>query len=123
MFGLGVPELIFIFLLALILFGPKRLPEVGKMLGKGMGEFRKASTDLQRALNAEVAVKDEVEKELKDTADAILGRTEANRTLDSNSETSTTKKPATSVARGTQLHSAEPDSHQDQDSSQPEESD
>jgi len=56
MFGLGVPELIFILLLALLIFGPKRLPEIGRTLGKGMSEFRKASNELTRTLNAELAL-------------------------------------------------------------------
>jgi sec-independent protein translocase protein TatA len=56
MFGLGVPELIFIFLLALLIFGPKKLPEIGRTLGKGMAEFRKASNELTRTLNAEIAL-------------------------------------------------------------------
>jgi sec-independent protein translocase protein TatA len=56
MFGIGVPELIFIFLLALLIFGPKKLPEIGRTLGRGMAEFRKASTELTRTLNAEIAL-------------------------------------------------------------------
>lgn len=56
MFGLGVPELIFIMLLALLIFGPKRLPEIGRTLGRGMSEFRKASTDLKRTINVELAL-------------------------------------------------------------------
>jgi len=59
MFGLGAPELIFILLLALLIFGPKKLPQIGRTLGRGMAEFRKASTELQRAINLEI---DEVEK-------------------------------------------------------------
>lgn len=56
MFGLGVPEVIFILVIALLLFGPKKLPEVGRVIGRGLGEFRKASTELQRAINTEIAV-------------------------------------------------------------------
>lgn len=56
MFGLGVPELIFILVLALLIFGPKRLPEVGRTLGRGMSEFRKASNDLKRTINVELAL-------------------------------------------------------------------
>ena len=56
MFGLGVPELIFILLLALLIFGPKGLPEVGRTIGKGMAEFRKASNDLKRTINVELAL-------------------------------------------------------------------
>ena len=55
MFGsLGVPELIFIFVLALLIFGPRKLPEIGRTLGRGLSEFRKASTDLKRSINAEM---------------------------------------------------------------------
>jgi sec-independent protein translocase protein TatA len=55
-FGLGVPELIFIMVLALLIFGPKRLPEIGRTLGRGMSEFRKASNDLKRTINVELAL-------------------------------------------------------------------
>ena len=55
MFGLGVPEMIFILLLALLIFGPKKLPEIGRTLGKGMSEFRKASNELTRSINAELS--------------------------------------------------------------------
>lgn len=60
MFGpLGVPELIFIFVLALLIFGPRRLPEIGRTVGKAVGEFRRATTDLKRSINTEIALEDE----------------------------------------------------------------
>lgn len=62
--SLGLPELIFIFVLALLVFGPKKLPEIGRTLGKGMAEFRKASNDFKRTLNAEMALLDEDDKKL-----------------------------------------------------------
>lgn len=59
MFGpLGVPEMIFILLLALLVFGPKRLPEIGRTLGKGIGEFRRASNELKRSINTELALEE-----------------------------------------------------------------
>ncbi len=55
MFGtLGGPELLLIFVLALIVFGPRKLPEIGKSIGKMMAEFRRASNDLKRTIEDEV---------------------------------------------------------------------
>jgi len=51
---LGFPELFLIFIVALIVFGPKRLPEIGKTLGKALGEFKKASDDLKNTIEREV---------------------------------------------------------------------
>lgn len=49
--SIGFPELIVILVLALIIFGPGKLPEVGKALGRGINEFKKASKDMQREIN------------------------------------------------------------------------
>ena len=55
MFGtLGGPELVLILVLALIIFGPRKLPEIGKSMGKMLAEFRKASADFQRTIEDEV---------------------------------------------------------------------
>jgi sec-independent protein translocase protein TatA len=52
--NIGVPELIIIFVVALIVFGPKKLPELGKSLGKGLAEFRRASNELKATIEEEV---------------------------------------------------------------------
>jgi TatA/E family protein of Tat protein translocase len=59
MFGsLGVPELLLIFAVILIVFGPRRIPEIGRMLGKAMGEFRKATDDLKNTIEREVRLEE-----------------------------------------------------------------
>ena len=59
MFGsLGLPELLLIFVVALIVFGPKKLPEVGRTLGKALGEFKKATDDLKNTIEREVRIED-----------------------------------------------------------------
>ncbi|HEX7528861.1 MAG TPA: twin-arginine translocase TatA/TatE family subunit [Thermoanaerobaculia bacterium] len=52
--NLGMPELMMIMLLALLLFGPKKLPEIGKQVGKALGEFKRASNDLKRSIEDEM---------------------------------------------------------------------
>jgi len=56
--SLGFTEIAFILVLALLLFGPKRLPEIGRTLGKGLAEFRRASNELKRSLESEVALEE-----------------------------------------------------------------
>lgn len=57
--SLGLPEIIFILVIALLIFGPKRLPEIGRTLGKGMAEFRKATNDLKNTITTELTIEDE----------------------------------------------------------------
>jgi TatA/E family protein of Tat protein translocase len=57
--SLGLPEIIFIMVIALLIFGPKRLPEIGRTLGKGMAEFRKATNDLKQTITTELTIEDE----------------------------------------------------------------
>lgn len=60
MFGpLGVPELLFIFVLALLIFGPRKLPEIGRTLGRAMGELRRATSELKGSLDSELALEEE----------------------------------------------------------------
>jgi sec-independent protein translocase protein TatA len=51
---LGFPELIIIFVVALIVFGPRKLPELGRSLGKGLSEFKRASNELRSTLEQEI---------------------------------------------------------------------
>jgi TatA/E family protein of Tat protein translocase len=59
MFGpLGLPELLLIFAVALIVFGPRRLPEIGRTLGKALGEFKKAGDELKNTIEREVRIEE-----------------------------------------------------------------
>lgn len=59
MFGpLGLPELLLIFVVILIVFGPRRIPEIGSMLGKALAEFRKATDDLKSTIEREVRLEE-----------------------------------------------------------------
>lgn len=71
MFGIGTPELLVILIVALIVLGPKRLPEVAKALGKGLAELRKATSGLSDELqNARIMLEREAQAALKNPAPA-----------------------------------------------------
>lgn len=62
MFGIGMSELIIILIIALILFGPKRLPELAGALGRAVAEFKKAINDTRRTLETEINTYDHAPK-------------------------------------------------------------
>ena len=66
MFGIGMPEMILILAVALIVIGPKKLPDLAKSLGRAMGEFKKATSDLKQSMETDTGL-----SEVKETLDDI----------------------------------------------------
>jgi len=75
MFGIGMPEMLLILAVALIVFGPKRLPELAKSLGRALGEFKRATSDLKQSIETDTGLDDvrtsfdEVKKDIKSQVD------------------------------------------------------
>jgi TatA/E family protein of Tat protein translocase len=74
---IGMPELIIILVIALIIFGPRKLPELGKSLGKSLNEFKRASADLQNTLEQEIKLEEQKEQSAK-----VKERIERDKTAD-----------------------------------------
>lgn len=70
--NLGFPEIVIIFVVALLIFGPRKLPELGRSLGKGLNEFKRASNELKRTWEEEVnAEKEEVRKTFQSAEEEV----------------------------------------------------
>ena len=80
--NLGITEMIFLAVIGLLLFGPKKLPEIGRQIGKAMAEFKRASNEFQSQLNDEVR-KLEAEVDLENTIAAPPAQTTPRATMES----------------------------------------
>lgn len=69
MFGIGLPEMIIIMVIALIVIGPSKLPELARALGKGMAEFRRATQEIKDSLD----IDEEIQDIKNDLVDSVSG--------------------------------------------------
>ena len=88
MFNIGPAEMIVILVIALIVFGPKRLPEIGRTVGKSLKEFRRATQDIREQFEGSIEDEDEDEDDkpgvgpVKSASEAELSGTETGATPD-----------------------------------------
>ena len=68
--SIGMPELMIILLIALIVFGPRKLPELGRSLGRSLGEFKRASNELRHTLDEEIRLEDQKNSERQRSSEA-----------------------------------------------------
>ena len=102
MFGsIGMPELIIILVIALIIFGPRKLPELGRSLGRSINEFKKASNELRSTLEEEIRVEDQ-----KDRATAAAAATPPAATPPPVDATTVSRETTTPGTGTTGTHSA-----------------
>ena len=86
MFGLGMPEILLILAIALIVIGPKKLPELAKTLGRAMGEFKRSAQDFKRSIDIETTVNESVSPPPAEDLKDVIKDVNKNKDLSSDTE-------------------------------------
>jgi len=81
MFGIGFPELLIILVIALIVIGPKRLPELAKALGRGMAEFKKAVEEVKSEIDIDTEIPD-IKRDIMDSINSIESSSDKDKEKD-----------------------------------------
>ena len=97
-FGIGLPEMAIIFIVALLVFGPKKLPEIGRSLGKAMRSFQDATKEFESEFKQEV---DKIEKVVKEPMTATIEPPEPKALHSSDAEDSSTEGTSQSAEAAT----------------------
>ncbi len=92
MFGIGFQEMIIILVVVLIVFGPKRLPDLAKSMGKGLAEFKKASDEVRKGIEDAVHEEEQQPPEQQPPPSGETGDAALEETLPADEETTTTRR-------------------------------
>jgi len=111
MFGIGMTELIVILVIALLVIGPDRLPELARTLGKGLAEFKRTAEDFRNTIHEDLKAEDEKSKLLKKVDEQLKSKGEQKAGEDTPSEETDKEPVADKAPPSPSVHHKTPDDH------------